>query len=91
MSVYVDSMFAPFGRMKMSHMMADTSDELLEMADRIGVHRRWLQHAGEGPSREHFDIAMSKRKLAIQYGALPLTMREIARWRMAKREGEKKK
>ena len=43
MSVYVDDMEASFGRMKMCHMWADTLDELLAMADRIGVDRRWLQ------------------------------------------------
>ena len=43
MSVYVDDMEASFGRMKMCHMWADTLDELLAMADLIGVQRKWLQ------------------------------------------------
>ena len=43
MSVYVDSYFAEFGRMQMSHMIADTLPELHEMADKIGVARRWFQ------------------------------------------------
>jgi hypothetical protein len=43
MSVYVDTMEAAFGRMIMCHMWADTLDELLAMADRIGVLRKWLQ------------------------------------------------
>ena len=46
MTVYVDNMQAPFGRMKMCHMVADTSEELLAMADKIGVQRKWLQKAG---------------------------------------------
>jgi len=39
-TVYVDDMRAPFGRLVMCHMIADTDGELLEMADRIGVQRR---------------------------------------------------
>jgi hypothetical protein len=43
MAVYVDDMEASFGRMVMCHMWADTLDELLAMADRIGIQRRWMQ------------------------------------------------
>lgn len=68
MSVYVDNMRAQFGRMVMCHMMADTTEELLAMADKIGVQRKWIQYPGT--SREHFDIALSKRALAIQHGAI---------------------
>ena len=42
MSVYVDNMQAPFGNMVMCHMWADTDDELLAMADAIGVQRKWI-------------------------------------------------
>jgi hypothetical protein len=67
----VDDMKAPFGRMVMCHMMADTTEELLEMADKIGVDRKWLQAAGT--KREHFDICLSKRALAIRHGAQEVT------------------
>lgn len=81
MSVYVDDMHespvGAFRRMKMSHMLADTTDELLAMADKIGVQRKWLQHGGT--PHEHFDIAKSKRELAIHHGAVEITMREAAR------------
>lgn len=76
MSVYVDDMQAQYGRMKMCHMLADSTAELLDMADRIGVQRKWLQHAGT--PKEHFDIAMNKRALAVQYGAVEITLRETA-------------
>jgi hypothetical protein len=84
MSVYVDDMQAPYGRMKMCHMLADTTGELLAMADRIGVQRKWIQSAGT--HREHFDIALSKRALAIQYGARLVGWREIAAVMRRKRE-----
>ena len=78
MAVYVDDMYrvplGQFGRMKMSHMIADSTEELLAMADRIGLARRWLQHGGT--TREHFDIALSKRAEAVKAGAVEITLRE---------------
>lgn len=76
MGVYVDNMAAPLGRMVMCHMIADSTDELLVMADRIGVARRWIQEPGT--AREHFDISKAKRLEAIRAGAVPITMRELA-------------
>lgn len=76
MTVYVDNMRASFGRMVMSHMIADTTDELLAMADRIGVRRRWLQNPGTW--REHFDICQAKRAAAVAAGAVELTQRQLA-------------
>jgi len=75
MSVYVDDMYAEFGNMKMCHLVADTHDELIEMVDKIGVTRKWIQHAGE--VGEHFDIAMSKRKLAVAAGTIEITWGEV--------------
>ena len=83
MSVYVDDMAAPFGSMIMCHMGADTGEELLAMADRIGVQRMWIQH--KGSHREHFDISLSKRKLAIQCGAQSITRKELAKLILVKR------
>jgi len=77
MSVYVDDMRAGFGRMKMCHMIADSTEELLLMADRIGVNRKWIQKAGT--HWEHFDICLSKRKLAVEYGTEEITSRELGK------------
>lgn len=76
MAVYVDDMEAPFGPMIMCHMWADTHDELMAMATIIGVQHRWLQHPGT--YREHFDIAKSKRRLAVLAGAVESEWREYA-------------
>lgn len=84
MAVYVDDMYkyplGQFGRMKMSHMAADSTEELLAMADRIGVARKWIQHPGT--DREHFDIALSKRALAVAAGAIEVDMKTLCarRW-----------
>lgn len=73
--VIIDKMNAPFGRMTMCHMMADTTEELLAMADKIGVQRKWIQEAGT--PREHFDICLSKKRLALAAGAKEVGWREI--------------
>lgn len=84
--VYVDNFYITgagnFGRMKMSHMIADTQKELLEMCDKIGVQRKWIQDY-ETP-REHFDISISKRKLAIEFGAKEIGFRELAQMTSAR-------
>lgn len=69
MTVYIDDMEAKFGRLIMCHMIADTEAELHAMADRIGVARRWYQ-------RDHYDIAKSKRALAVAAGAVEITWRQ---------------
>ena len=84
MTVYVDDMQAPFGRMRMCHMIADSSEELLVMADRIGVQRKWLQYAGT--HQEHFDIAMSKRRLAVEAGAVEVSRLQLGRILRDRRE-----
>ena len=85
MPVYVDSYFAAYGRMSMSHMIADTLNELHAMADKIGVARRWFQNKSSCP---HYDVCKSKRELAIKLWAIPVDkyqfvakMREIRKGR----------
>lgn len=78
MAVYVDNFEIPFRGMIMSHMVADTTEELYEMVDKIKVQRKWIQEAGT--NREHFDICLSKKKLAVSFGAVEMNMRELARF-----------
>lgn len=68
MTVYVDDVRHPFGRMIMCHMWADTLDELHAMADRIGVARRWFQRPPKA-SWEHYDISLGMKARALGYGA----------------------
>lgn len=82
MTVYVDDMYlyplGRFGRMKMSHMIADTEEELHEMADKIGVARKWYQG-------DHYDISIVKRRCAIFHGAREVTLRELSRMALERR------
>lgn len=77
MTVYVDNARIPMGAYLMSHMIADSSEELREMARRIGVAERHIQH--EGTTAEHFDISDSKRMGAIRLGARSITSRQLVR------------
>jgi hypothetical protein len=74
-TVYVDDMNAAYGRMKMCHMLADTDAELHAMADQIGVARKWWQSPAK-TSGSHYDIALSKKALAIAAGAVEITWRQ---------------
>lgn len=87
MSVYVDDMRAPVGRMRMCHMIADSPDELLAIVDRIGVNRKWIQF--HGTYREHFDICLAKRQLAVNAGALEITSKALGKKLLDRRDKEK--
>ncbi|MBW0450866.1 DUF4031 domain-containing protein [Paraburkholderia phenoliruptrix] len=93
MTVYVDDMYLyplgelklPGGRvMKMSHMVADTREELVAMARAIGVQQRHIQKLGT--DREHFDICKSYRDKAIKAGAVPITLRQCSAMCVRRRE-----
>lgn len=71
--VYVDSMNRKYGRMVMCHMLADTSAELLEMAKIVGIDVGHIQYP-QTP-KEHFDICLEKKKLALENGAKEVSSR----------------
>lgn len=84
--VYVDDFYVTgitYKGMKMCHMIADTKEELLQMVDKIGVPRKWIQK--EGTSMEHFDIPLTKRKLAVKNGAKEIGMRALAKMTLDRR------
>ena len=78
MSVYIDNMNAPYGRMKMCHLFADTIKELHEMIDKIGVKRKWFQT--KNIRFPHYDICLSKKKLAIENGAIEVSYRDLPKF-----------
>jgi hypothetical protein len=75
--VYVDNMEAPYKGMIMCHMIADTTEELIEMVRKIGVKEKWIQYPGT--HKEHFDICLAKKKLAIKHGAKEISAYDLAR------------
>lgn len=94
MTVYVDDMRAPY-KMKrwpyrkliMSHMFCDPIEDfhaLHRMVDIIGLSRRWFQ--GQKAEFPHYDICQSMRKIAVQNGAIEVTMREMVKMIQARRK-----
>jgi len=81
MSVYVDAGRRAYRGMIMSHMLADSLDELHAMADRIGLKRAWYQ----GHGTPHYDLCQAKRREAIKAGAVVIDRRRtvavIRAWR----------
>ena len=71
--IYVDNYNAKLGNMIMCHMIADTQEELHQMAKDIGIKRKWFQDK----KIPHYDISKTKRKLAISKGAQEITTREL--------------
>ena len=75
MSVYVDDMARPanitFRPAKWSHLFADTSEELDEFRQRLGLREEWIQH--RGTHREHYDVTTTVRDRAIKMGAQPIS------------------
>lgn len=85
MAVYVDNMRAKFGRMIMCHMMADTLKELHEMADKIGIKRKWFQDHKKYP---HYDISLGKRNIALANGAIEMKSTELLKLMRGKFENK---
>lgn len=83
MTVYVDQAEIPYRGMLMSHMVADSTAELVGMAEAIGLRREWIQE--EGTYREHFDVSKTKRREAIERGAVKVTTRRVLEIMRAKR------
>ncbi len=86
MTVYVDDLFEATPRTAQArshgrrwcHMEADTEAELDAMARKIGLKVAYKQNGDRWlPWRTHYDLVPSKRALAVRYGAVELTSREM--------------
>lgn len=60
----------------MSHMAADTLEELHQMAANIGVSKKHFQNK---QSKPHYDICKQSKQKAIELGAKEVNDREIIR------------
>lgn len=74
MATYVDKMHrtkynpkSAWNYHSFCHLTADSTEELLNFGERIGLRKEWLQISNNGTP--HFDLTLNKRKLALKYGA----------------------
>lgn len=58
------------------HMIADTHEELVRFAMRIGLKGEWIQY--QGRRWEHFDLTPGKRRQAVSCGAVEISQEEFA-------------
>jgi hypothetical protein len=84
MACYVDTVRSyPGAGLRYSqfcHLLADTRAELHDMADALGIPRRFFQ---DHPWRWHHDIPAHLRGRAVDLGAREVTMHDVAaapRW-----------
>jgi hypothetical protein len=78
MSVFVDKLVStkkskrwPFGYA--CHLGADTDQELMAFAEKIGLNKSWLQN-GTVAMNAHFDLTFSMRRRAVAVGAEELSV-----------------
>lgn len=88
MTVYVDNARIPFRGMIMSHLQADTDQELHSFAETLGLRRSWFQ-PGSRPEAAHYDVSESMRVKAIKLGAISETREEGAKRRLKLRRHSK--
>ena len=80
MSCYVDTVRSyPTAGLRFTefcHLLADERAELHEMADRLGMPRRFFQ---DHPWRWHYDLPSHLRPDAVRFGAIEIELRAVGR------------
>ena len=89
MSVYVDPVMRHGGSKTFHwqhscHLYADSVDELHAMARLIGMKRQWFQNEDRLP---HYDLVPSRRKLAVELGAVEHTREQMVQFMRARAGG----
>jgi hypothetical protein len=78
MACYVDSVRSypevPFRFREFCHLLADERGELHELADHLGIPRRYFQ---DHPWRWHYDLPEPVRARAVDLGAREITMHDV--------------
>jgi len=75
--VYVDNINRKYRGMIMNHMIADSHSELMDMAEKLDLNPKWIQH--EGTKKEHFDICKQYKVHALKNGAKEVHFKELSK------------
>ena len=75
MPLYVDHARLPYRRMLMSHLLADTSEEIKQAEKLLGLPANSVQYLGT--PKEHLDVSESKRVIAVKMGAIEVTSKYL--------------
>ena len=77
MSCYVDALLDYGWKYGPScHLLADTEEELHAMAYKIGMKRSWFQVGGKA-EMPHYDLVASRRKRAVDFGAVEIDRKRL--------------
>ena len=74
MAVYIDKANIKYKRMIMCHMIADSYEELHDMAKKIGMKNTWFQKNASFP---YYDVCLMRKKKALEYGAIEVSRKEL--------------
>ena len=82
MSVYVDDMMVCVRNKNwrystVCHLIADTEEELHQMADQIGLRRSWFQKKND--QIPHYDLVRSKRVKVVRAGAVEISIKQFVK------------
>lgn len=72
------------------HLIADTEEELHAMAAKVGMKRSWFQKGGRA-EMPHYDLVASRRKKAVEFGAIEIERKQICEHLEAYRQSLKPK
>jgi len=86
MTIFVDSAQIPLGRMKMAHMVADTTEELEAIALKIGLDPKHIEY--RGLPNEHVNVSQAYRTKALKAGAVEMDSRGLVKIIQHKRKNE---
>jgi hypothetical protein len=74
-AVYIGTLEYAYNGMLMSHLASPNIEALHEMAAKLGI-RKWFQD-DDKHLHPHYDVCKSKKKLALQLGAIEIDDREL--------------